>query len=356
MSLIRRPRRPGRAVMVLAIVALFSATGRLLWANGLFSSMTPGYGGACKSVATLAGVQDMEAANGTVFVSVAGKAPSAADGIYALPVTGGVPAKLVGAPKDFHPRGIGLFHTPDGKGLFLFAVNHHAGASARAGATKDEGRFSIDSFEVTDPATAPKLVAQGTVEGGLMINPQDVAAVSPTAFYVANGTASKYAPIHWLQTYGVISGGDVLFFNGTSFREAIDGLYGTRSILVAGDRVIVGGLLSHSLSSFAREDLTGNLTDEQDINLPAGPEKLSRDQVGDIWAAGHANLFDLRSAGPGKPATSQVFHVGLADKLVQQVYGNSGAEISGASVALPVGSRLLIGSPIDGKLLDCGTK
>ncbi|HVZ28555.1 MAG TPA: hypothetical protein VG798_07875, partial [Rhizomicrobium sp.] len=152
------------------------------------------------------------------------------------------------------------------------------------------------------------------------------------------------------------SGGDVLYFNGMSFREVVDGLYGTRSILVSGDRVVVGGLLSRSLSSFAREDITGNLSDEQDINLPAGPEKLSRDQVGDVWAAGHANLFDLRAAGPGKPATSQVFHVGLADKSVQQVYGNAGAEISGASVALSLNNRLLIGSPIDGKLLDCATK
>lgn len=345
MSLIRRPRRPLRALIVLVIVAIVSATARLLWANGEFSSMTPGYGGVCKPVATLAGVQDMEAANGMVFVSVAGKTPSAGDGIYAMPAVGGAPTKLEGGPKDFHPRGLGLYRTPDGKGLFLFAVNRHAA-----------GRFSIDSFEVTDPATTPKLVAQGTVEGGLMINPQDVAAVSPTSFYVANGTAGKNPVIHWLQTYGVISGGDVLWFNGMSFREAVDGLYGTRSILVAGNRVIVGGLLSHSLSSFAREEFSGNLSDEQDINLPAGPQMLSRDSVGDIWAAGHANLFDWRSAGPGKPATSQVFHVGLADKSVQQVYGNSGAEISGASVALSLGNRLLIGSPLDGKLLSCGNQ
>lgn len=343
MSLIRRPRRPGRALVILVVVAVVSATVRGLWANGLIASVATGYGGTCKPVATLAGVQDMEAADGMVFVSVAGKTPGAGDGVYAMPAAGGAPVKLEGGPRDFHPRGIGLLRTPDGKGLFLFAVNKQG-----------NGRFSIDSFEVTDPATAPRLVAQGTVEGGLLINPQDVAPLSPTSFYVANGTASKWAPIHWLQTYGVISGGDVLFFNGMSFREAVDGLYGTRSIVMSGNRVVVGGLLSHSLSSFSHEDITGNLGDEQDISLPAGPEKLSRDDSGDIWAAAHANLFDWRAAGPGKPATTQVFRVGLGDKQVAQVYGNSGAEISGASVALPVGNRLLIGSPIDGKLLSCG--
>jgi hypothetical protein len=341
MSLIRRPRRPGRALIVLLVVALISAVAKFVWSNGVIASVTPGYGGSCKTVATTAGVQDMEAAGDSVFLSVAG-GDGKRDGIYAM--TGAAtPVKLDGAPKDFHPRGIGLFRTPDGKGLFLFAVNRHS-----------SGRFSVDSFEVTDPATAPKLVAQGTVEGGLMINPQDVAAVTPTSFYVANGTASKNPLIHWMQAYGLISGGDVLFFNGTTFREAVDGLYGTRSIVMVGDRVIVGGLLSRSVSSFSREDITGNLNDEQDIHLPAGPEKLTRDADGGIWAAAHANLLSWRGAGAGKPATSQVFRVGLGDHTVQQVYGNAGAEISGASVALSLGNKLLIGSPLDGKLLSCG--
>ena len=334
MSFIKRPRRPFRALILLVIVAIVSATGRLIWANGLFASVKPGYGGTCSTVATIPGIADMEAFGKTVFLS-------AGDGVYAM--TDGKAVKLAGAPKDFHPRGIGLFATPDGKGLFLFAVNKHS-----------TGRFSVDSFEVTDPTTAPKLVQQGTVEGGLLINPQDVAANSPTSFYVANGTASKYAPIHWLQSWGVISGGEVLYFNGTMFRHAVDGFYGTRSIVISGNRVVVGGLLSRSVSSFAKEDVTGNLSDEQDISLPAGPEKLSRDANGDIWAAAHANLVDWRAAGAGKPATTQVFRVGLFDKNVQQVYGNAGSEISGASVALPLGNKLLIGSPLDGKLLSCG--
>ena len=315
MSFIRRPRRPGRALIILVVVGLASAGGRALWANGLFSSVTPGFGGACKPVATLAGVQDMEAADGTVFLSVGdGHSFGKDDGVYAM-TAGATPVRLAGGPKDFHPRGIGLFKTPDGKGLFLFAVNQHS-----------TGRFSIDSFEVTDPATAPKLVAQGTVEGGLMINPQDVAAVSPTSFYVANGTASKYAPIHWLQTWGIISGGNVLWFNGTSFREAVDGLYGTRSLVISqdGNRVIVGGLLSRSISSLARDQFNGTLSDEKNINLPAGPERLSQDAHGDVWVAGHANLFDWRGAGGGKPATTQVFRVGLGDQTVQQVYSNTG--------------------------------
>jgi hypothetical protein len=345
-----RPRRPGRALIVLAVIAVISAGGRALYANGVFSSVNTGFIGTCKVAGNLPGVQDIETANGMAFLSVGNaRSQSPQDGIYVLPLSGGAPTKLAGAPKDFHPRGIGLYRTPDGKGLFLFAVNK-----------RSSGRFSIDSFEVTNPGTSPALVAQGTVEGGLLINPQDVAALGPNSFYVANGTASKNPVIHFFQTYGVISGGNVLFFNGTMFRQVADGLYGTRGLVLTPDNshVIVGNLLARSLTSFSREPVSGVLTEGDAMTLPAGPEKISIDGQGQLWVAGHANLSDWRAvmADASKRATSQVFRVGLLNgepQKPEQVYGNAGGEIAGASAAVSVGNRLLIGSSLDGRLLDC---
>jgi arylesterase/paraoxonase len=348
---IQRPRRLGRALAMLAIVALVSASVRGIWSNGVFSTAKTGFFGSCKVAGNLPGVQDAEIANGMVFLSVASaRGPAAADGIYALPLAGGGgPRRLSGTPADFHPRGIGLYRTPDGKGLFLMAVNR-----------RGSGRFSIDSFEVTNPATAPALVAQGTIEGGLLVNPQDVAAASPGTFYVANGTAGKNPLVHALQTYGILSGGDVLYFNGMSFSEVADGLYGTRSLVLAqgGTHLIVGGLLSRSLTTFSRQPFTGALTEAGTMTLPAGPEKLSLDGQGELWLAGHANLLDWRafSADPAKRAPSQIFRVSLSDGVpgqAEQVYGNAGSEIAGASVGVSVGKRLLIGSSLDGELLDC---
>jgi arylesterase/paraoxonase len=354
---IGRPRRPGRALLALVTVAILSAGGRAIWSNGVFSSAKMGFSGICKVTANLPGVQDMELGNGLVFLSVGNaRGPGAADGVYAMAPDGGKPFKLAGGPKDFHPRGIGLYSTPDGKSLFLFAVNKRA-----------SGRFSIDSFEVRFPnilmtlpppgSAVPTLVAQGTIEGGQLINPQDVAAVSPGTFYVANGTASKFAPMHILQTYGVLSGGNVLYFNGTVFREVADGLYGTRSMVLAGhgNKLVVGGLLSRSLTSFNREPFAGTLTEDKVIVLPTGPEKLSVDSNDQVWAAGHANILDWKAmtADPNKRASSQVFRVRLDGEENQQIYGNDGAQIAGASVALPIGRNLLIGSSLDGRLLLC---
>ena len=202
---------------------------------------------------------------------------------------------------------------------------------------------------------AAALSATGTIEGGLLINPQDVAAVSPGSFYVANGTASKYAPIHWLQTWGVIPGGNVLYFNGMMFREVADGLYGTRSLVLAGDMLVVGGLLSRSLTSFTREPFSGTLTEDKVIVLPAGPEKLSTDPFGQVVVAGHANILDWKAMNTdaGKRASSQALRVRLDGEETAPLYGNDGSEISGASVAVAVGRNLLLGSSLEGRLVLC---
>lgn len=343
--------RTWRMTAIMLGVALVVIVGRTLWVNGLFSSVKPGFSGTCQVAGDLTGVQDIEIAGGMAFLSVSSaRGPGPEDGIYALALNGAArPVKLAGAPKDFHPRGIGLSRTPDGKGLFLLAVNKHG-----------TGRFSIDSFEVTDPQTHPALAAQGMIEGGQLINPQDVVATGLNSFYVANGTAGKNPLIHGLQTYGLISGGNVLYFNGNIFRVAVDGLYGTRSLAMTpdGTHLIVGGLLSRTLTSFSREPFNGQLTEVGNITLPAGPEKISVDGQGSLLVAGHADLFQWRNfaRNPAQGSTSQIFRVSLLNGVPQdatQVYGNDGAQLAGASVAAASGKRLLIGSSLDHRLLSC---
>jgi len=67
----RRRLRSRRGVAIMAGVALAVFVGRALWANGLFSSVPTGFVGSCKTVASVPGVEDMEAAGGPVFVAVA---------------------------------------------------------------------------------------------------------------------------------------------------------------------------------------------------------------------------------------------------------------------------------------------
>jgi arylesterase/paraoxonase len=344
----RRPMRWGRMSLIMIVVVLVGAGARAIWANGVFANSPTGFAGSCKVAGHLPGIADIEIANGVAFLSASSaRGPASGDGIYAL--VNGKPVRLAGTPKDFHPRGIGLTASPDGNGLYLLAVNRHS-----------TGKFSIDSFEVTNPTTAPALVAQGTVQGGLLINPQDVAAAGPSTFYVANGTAGSNPVLHGLAAYGVIPGGNVLYFGGSAFRVVTDGLYGTRSLTLTpdGQHLIVAGLLSRDLKSFTRESFGGTLTEDKSLTLPTGPEKITQDGQGDLWVAGHASLPAWRafSSDPARPSPSQVVRVSLANGVPQsvfQVYGNDGKEIAGASVAAYDGHHLLIGSTLDGRLLDC---
>jgi len=342
----RRPLRTGRGVAIMTVVALVVFVGRALWANGLFSSVPTGFVGSCKAIATVPGIEDMEAAGGQVFVAVASaRGPDARDGIYVL--KDGRLNRLSGTPKDFHPRGISLYHGPGGS-LYLFAVNR-----------RSTGRFSIDSFEIAQDGAA--LTPQGTIEGGLLTDPQDVAAAGPGAFYVSNNSA-KSNLTKQLAGYGLLPASEVLYFNGMSFKSVADGLYGARGLLVPdGNHLLVASLTTRSIKSFNRDVFSGALNEADSLTLAAAPEKLSLDSYGQVWAAGHAHLFHWRAfaADPKARDTSQVFRVSLLNGVPQeasQIYGNDGSEIAAASVAVSSARGLLIGSSLDNRLLNCTAK
>ena len=345
---LNRLARSRRGIAVLAVVAVVFFIGRIIWANGIFSSAPAGFPGSCKVAATVPGVQDIEITNGVIFVSVGSRrGPDARDGIYMLSDAGNL-TRLSGAPADFHPRGIGIFRSPDGNGIFLMAVNR-----------RKSGRFSIDSFEVTNPKTNPALVAEGTIEGGLLTDPQDVAAAGPGAFYVSNSSA-KQKLVKLLASWGVLPGSDILYFNGMSFRPVAEDVYGARGLLLTpdGSHLLVASLTTRSLRSFSRDVFSGNLTEADSLTLPAAPEMISLDSHGEVWAAGPANLPQWRefAANPGKRVPSQIFRVSLVSGLPQQatqIYGDDGKQIAAAGIGASIGKRLLIGSSLDNKLLDC---
>ena len=343
-------RRAWRMTAVMLVVALVFFAGRMLWANGLFSSAQTGFPGSCRVISNVPGVTDIEVAGGMAFVAVGNaRGPRDADGIYALPLNGtGRLTKLAGTPKDFHPRGIGLYRSPDGSGVFLLAVNR-----------RTTGRFTVDSFEITNPATAPALVSQGTIGSGLLTDPQDVAASGAGSFYVSNGIAMP-AFLRRLADWGAVPGSSILHFNGMMFRTAAEDVYGARGLLLSpdGNHLLVASLTTRSLQSFSREMMTGNLTEGGSLTLDVAPEKLSLDNRGEVWVAGHASLIQWRDffTDADHRPPSQVFRVALASGVPQQaqfVYGNAGGDIAAAGVAVSAGKRLLIGSSLDGKLLDC---
>jgi hypothetical protein len=342
--------RSGLTVVAVLALAVAAIAVRVFSASGAFSSVKPGFSGTCES-RPVAGVGDMEidAADRLAFLAVIdARHPGPRDGIYMVDLSGAAkPVRLAGTPPDFHPRGIGLYRTSNG-GLFLGAVNHHG-----------INRFSIDMFEVTRKNGTRSLAAISTVEGGPLIDPQDVAVTGPNGFYVSNGVTAKNAVMRALQSYGVLSGGDIVYFNGTYLREVVNGLSGPRGLALTpdGNHLLVADVTGRNLVSLSREPFTGNLSEAGQLALPSGPDRLALDG-NTLWVAGHADLFAWRSFGrdANSRAPSQIFRVTLAGGVPQsagQVYGSDGSQIAGAAVGAALGKRLLIGSPLDARLLDC---
>jgi len=354
-----RTSRLRRALILMLVLTVGGALARGLWVNGLFSSAETGFFGTCRPAAELAGVMDIEIVGGTAFIAVSSnRGISDQDGIYAMPLSGPLsgnakPRRLEGAPSDFHPRGLGSFRSPDGKGVFLLAVNR-----------RSSGRFSIETFEVKDPQGTAVLVSQGSVSGGLLNDPQDVAAAGPGAFYVSAAASDRDALlrplVQRLVSTGILPGSQILYFNGMSFRVAADSVYGARGLVLTpdGNHLLVASMTGRSLLSLSREVFSGNLEEAGSLTLPFAPEKITLDARGEVWAAGHTSLMAWRgyAADINKPSASLAYRVSLSGGVPQEavrVYGDDGRQIAAASVAASAGKRLLLGSSLDHKLLDC---
>ncbi len=344
--------RAGLTIVVMLVVAAGGVTVRAMQANGTFSSVTPGFAGSCKSL-PVAGVGDIEvdAADNVAFFAVleARNPKGPQDGIYMLNLSG--PAKLEklsGTPADFHPRSLSLWRGPDGV-LLLAAVNH-----------RSDDKFSVDTFKLTQKDGAWTLAPQGTVMGGLLADPQDVVLVAANNFYVSNSVTAKRRPMRMLQANGVLPGGNIVYFNGTVLREVVNGLYGPRGLLATrdGGHLLVSSLTGRSIMALNRESFTGNLSEGESLDLPAGGDQMALDGEGNVWVAGHAKLSPWRAMGrdPSSRAPSQLFKVtmkGSAPQSVEQVYANDGNPLAGAETGAVWGKRLLLGSPLEAKLLDC---
>jgi hypothetical protein len=335
-------------LIIMAAMAVLFFAGRILWANGLFSSVPTGFAGICKVAALLPGVQDIEIANGVTFVSVAGgRAADARDGIYVRTEDGKL-TKLAGAPKDFHPRGIGLYRSPDGTGIFLMAVNKRA-----------SGRFNVNSFEVTNPKDNPALVAQGTIDSGLLSDPQDVAAGRSGCILCQQ--QHHQAELRKVAGFlGRAAGVGHSLFQRHDLPPGGAGLLWRAGLADRTRRQSpVGGQPDDAQPQVLQP---GSLRRQSHRSGFAHPSRRARKYqpgcAGRGLGGGPCRLPQWRAfaADPAKRATSQIFRVSLLSGEPQestQVYGNDGTEISGASIGVRSGKRLLIGSGLDGRLLDC---
>ena len=351
-------KRIALTTSVVAVVGVMALVGRALVMGGMFTDVTPGFGGTCRAVGGVVGAEDLQIdrKDGLVFISASDRRanpPSKLDGIYTLKLGDPTakPVRLAGTPKDFHPHGISLFRAADGS-LTLMVVNHVNSLNA--------DHSSINVFTVTVESGTAKLSEIGDIQSDKLISPNDIVAVGKEQFYVTNDHGSSTPFGMKLENYLMLPRANVLYFDGNVFKEVANNLVFANGINVSpdGNRVYVAETTAHRIQTFTRDLFSGKLTQEASVTLPSGPDNIDVDEKGGLWVADHPKLFGVLAYrdDPSKPSPSEIFRLPVKNGVpqdAQRVYTNLGQEIGASSVGAVADGHLFIGSIFDPKILDC---
>lgn len=324
----------------------------LLWVAGEFRPLAPHFQGSCVQVKGILGAEDITIHPGSAVAYIsaydrrgvmAGEPGQGA--IYAYDLRRRVPHLVnltPAAAADFRPHGISLHVAKEGPDL-LFVVNH-------AG-----GRHSIEIYAI-GPG---KLTHRETLHSDLLVSPNDLVAVDAERFYVTNDHGSAPGFMRTLEEYLRLSRSNVVYYDGTTFRQAASGIQFANGINMSetGDRIYVNALIGMTLNIYERNKASGALRLQKKIRLGTAGDNIERDSDGRLWIGAHPRLLTLtrHQQDPGLPAPSQVIRVSPDgdDAEVEEIFLDLGHRLSAASVAAVHGDRLLIGPIWDSRFLDC---
>lgn len=248
-------------------------------------------------------------------------------------------------PERFRPHGISLYVAPDGRRT-LMAVNHPGG-----------NRHTVEIFDLSPDDV---LTHRATIEDPAIVSPNDVAAVSPEAFYVTN---DHNRPDDVGRMWAAIFGSPVstvVYWDGEKAKVVADGLAMANGIAVSADggTVYVTELLGRTLRIYSRDLASGDLTLKDKVYLGTGVDNIDVAEDGTLWIAAHPKLatFAEHAEDPASPSPSQVIVVEPAaggGGEAWTVYLDEGAELSASSVGATYKDRLVIGAVFDPAVLVC---
>lgn len=261
------------------------------------------------------------------------------------PQLNAVPA-LRDRPAHFRPHGLSLY--VDGAGTrHLFVINHPLDR-----ANEPE---MVELFREVVPG---EFTHVRTFRDPLMISPNDIVAVGPEQFYVANDKVSGGVLAAALQQFGI--GGSPLVYVDGDRAEVVSGNIASGGGISASNdlrEVYVAETSAQRLRVFERTGGGGAVSELARIALGTSPDNIDVAPDGSLWIGAHANVFALiQHFTAEKPAPSQVLRVVLHDggkADIEQVYLNTGEAISASSVGVQIDGRLLIGSITERKVLAC---
>jgi arylesterase/paraoxonase len=226
----------------------------------------------------------------------------------------------------------------------LYVVNH-------AG-----GEHTIEVFDLS----AGHLHKRTTLADPLIVSPNDVAAVGRNRLYVTNDHGYPEGFMRVIEEFGRLAASNVVYFDGSRFSVAADGIAYANGINLSPDgrTVYVASPTGLAVQVYARDADSGDLSFVESIDTASGVDNIEVDEDGNLWIGSHPKLLRFRAHArdPNELAPSQVLRISRRPEggyVVSEVYLDLGDQLSASSVAAVRGDRLLIGGIFDPHFLDC---
>lgn len=336
---------------VLAVI-IFQIINTLI-AAGSFKNIRPQFNGTVEKISLpVSGPEDItiDTANGLAFISCddrrsnqknAGSVPGAILVMNLNDSSKTIRNITPNELNDFHPHGISLFKTHDGKTI-LFAISHRS----------IEPKHVVERFEWRNDS----LYHLETIAGPeLMTSPNDLSATGERTFYVTN---DHYYPDpgigRTLEEYLQRAISYVNYYDGNTFRKVADQIPYSNGIQVSpdGSKVYVASIIGRNVLVYDRGN-DNALSLQKKINVSTGADNIELDSNGDLLVGCHPQLlkFVAHAKDPAKFSPSQILRIKSSDHTVEELFLNDGKEYSGSTVAAPFRGIFLVGSVFEPSLL-----
>lgn len=347
----------GRLILwtVVGIIVLAGFFAADVWArSGESRAIVSSFKGACRRLEGVNGPEDIviDQVAGVVYI-VGGDRRALRAGKPGRSILWAFPIDGAGAPVDMTPatpnvfRSFGMDIHRDANGVLrLFVVN------------RTDAHHSVEVFRLTGGQT---LEHERTLSAPTLINPNDVAAISPSSAFV---TLDKESPAGGLGEIieGVLQRptGKVVRLSEGKAEIVASGLLMANGITFSADRsqLIVAEMVGRSLSVFNVNDHIDRLSLQKRIPLNTNPDNISLANDGRVLVAAHPKLLTLalgyqRSEHIHSP--SEVIAVDVPEGSVSPIFLDDGGLISGSSVAVQAAATgtLFIGSAFARHALIC---
>jgi arylesterase/paraoxonase len=344
-----------RLVIALVVLLILGAAWifHLYREAGQFRTIEPHFSGRCEPVVGVVGPEDITIHPGTGIAYVSscdrravqqGRPGSGAIYAYDLNAVASPTVNLTPeADPDFRPHGLSLFVGEAGPAV-LFVINHQGGS------------HRIEIYDLK----GERLIHRKTLISPILVSPNDIVGVGPDSFYVTNDHRFPSGWKRTLEDYLRLRLSNIVFFDGSEFVRAASGIGYANGINVSpdGKLLYVCALTEGSVRVYDRDPASGRLSHREKIELHTGVDNVEVGAGGDLWIGAHPKLLTAAKhfKDPGSLSPSQVLRLGqraAGGYDVEEVYLDTGEEISASTVGAVRWDRLLIGAIFEPKFLDC---